>query len=72
MKWTVWLWLLAAMSAKATAKDSRITAPKIWDDKALATSATIGRNNYPNEQAAQLAQGTRDFFGKSDRSHVVL
>jgi hypothetical protein len=31
MKWRVWF--LAAMSA--TAQESRITAPKIWDDKAL-------------------------------------
>jgi hypothetical protein len=30
---------------------------------AISASATIARNNYPNEQASQLALGARDFFG---------
>src|SRR5215470_6092377 len=39
MKWTIWIALLLA-AYTVSAQSDRITAPKIWDDKALEDWAT--------------------------------
>src|SRR5215470_2137317 len=51
MKWTIWIALLLA-AYTLSAQQGRITAPKIWDDKALEDWATpiaalgVGRSQF--------------------------